>query len=234
MIEIFRVSLSEDQLRAMPTEERNLLLLASHAVNQLSVLRKISHLLAELRVRQRHRKHPQRRTVADDFEVPIRRIGRGLGNRQAADQPKADRQGLHRSYRGERQSGLRGAEKTLRRIEPFAQAMRRPRLERGDVRSNRPGVIHCAHGGAQKHAENGSRANPHRAEPRCNQAASRLREEAGGCGVRHAMRVGDRLAGDLAVVNVQSRAQMDIVLQRLPPALVGEREREREGRIVER
>ena len=41
MIEIFRVSLSEDQLRAMPTEERNLLLLASHAVNQLSVLRKI-------------------------------------------------------------------------------------------------------------------------------------------------------------------------------------------------
>jgi len=41
MIKIFRVPVSKDQLRAIPANERNLLLLASHAVNQLSVLRKI-------------------------------------------------------------------------------------------------------------------------------------------------------------------------------------------------
>jgi len=41
MIEIFRVPISKAQLRAIPADERNLLLLASHAVNQLSVLRKI-------------------------------------------------------------------------------------------------------------------------------------------------------------------------------------------------
>jgi hypothetical protein len=41
MIEVFRIPLSKDQLRAIPAEERNLLLLTSHAVNQLSVLRKI-------------------------------------------------------------------------------------------------------------------------------------------------------------------------------------------------
>ncbi|MGE0236464.1 hypothetical protein [Methylocystis sp.] len=40
-IEIFRVPLSKDQLRSVPVDDRNLLLLASHAVNQLSVLRKI-------------------------------------------------------------------------------------------------------------------------------------------------------------------------------------------------
>jgi len=41
MIEVFRVPISKDRLRAIPAEERNLLLLASHAVNQLSVLRKL-------------------------------------------------------------------------------------------------------------------------------------------------------------------------------------------------
>jgi len=41
MIEVFRVPISKEQLRAIPTAERNLLLLASHAVNQLSVLRKL-------------------------------------------------------------------------------------------------------------------------------------------------------------------------------------------------
>jgi hypothetical protein len=40
MIEIFRVPISEDHLRMMPAAERNLLLLAGRAVNQLSVLRK--------------------------------------------------------------------------------------------------------------------------------------------------------------------------------------------------
>jgi len=39
MIEVFRVPLSKSQLRAIPPEERNLLLLASHAVNQVSILR---------------------------------------------------------------------------------------------------------------------------------------------------------------------------------------------------
>lgn len=41
MIEVFRVPISKDRLRSIPVEERNLLLLASHAVNQLSVLRKL-------------------------------------------------------------------------------------------------------------------------------------------------------------------------------------------------
>src|SRR5271166_5503473 len=41
MIEVFRVPISKDRLRAIPVEERNLLLLASHAVNQLSILRKL-------------------------------------------------------------------------------------------------------------------------------------------------------------------------------------------------
>ena len=41
MIEIFRIPISKDQLRAIPADERNLLLLASHAVNQMSVLRKL-------------------------------------------------------------------------------------------------------------------------------------------------------------------------------------------------
>ncbi len=41
MIEIFRIPISKAQLRAIPADERNLLLLASHAVNQLSILRKI-------------------------------------------------------------------------------------------------------------------------------------------------------------------------------------------------
>lgn len=40
-IEIFRVPLSKDQLRAVPIDDRNLLLLASHAVNQISVLRRL-------------------------------------------------------------------------------------------------------------------------------------------------------------------------------------------------
>jgi hypothetical protein len=41
MIEVFRIAISKDQLRAIPADERNLLLLAGHAVNQLSVLRKV-------------------------------------------------------------------------------------------------------------------------------------------------------------------------------------------------
>jgi hypothetical protein len=41
MNEVFRVPISKAQLREMPADERNLLLLASHAVNQLSTLRKV-------------------------------------------------------------------------------------------------------------------------------------------------------------------------------------------------
>jgi CRISPR/Cas system-associated protein endoribonuclease Cas2 len=41
MIEVFRVPVSKAQLRAIPADERNLLLLASHAVNQISVLRRL-------------------------------------------------------------------------------------------------------------------------------------------------------------------------------------------------
>ena len=41
MTEIFRVPISKDQLRSIPADERNLLLLTSHAVNQLSVMRRI-------------------------------------------------------------------------------------------------------------------------------------------------------------------------------------------------
>jgi hypothetical protein len=48
------------------------------------------------------------------------------------------------------------------------------------------------------------------------------------------MRRRDRLAGDLAVVHVQASAQVGVVLQRLHPALVGERQRERQRRVVER
>jgi hypothetical protein len=38
MIEVFRIPVSEDQLRSIPSDERNLLLLVSHAVNQMSDL----------------------------------------------------------------------------------------------------------------------------------------------------------------------------------------------------
>lgn len=41
MIEVFQVPISKAQLRAMPLEERHLLLLASHAVNQISVVQKL-------------------------------------------------------------------------------------------------------------------------------------------------------------------------------------------------
>jgi hypothetical protein len=41
MAEVFRVPISKDKLRAIPTDERNLLLLTSHAVNQISILRKL-------------------------------------------------------------------------------------------------------------------------------------------------------------------------------------------------
>jgi hypothetical protein len=41
MIEVFRVPIPKSRLREIPANERNLLLLASHAVNQISVLRKI-------------------------------------------------------------------------------------------------------------------------------------------------------------------------------------------------
>jgi hypothetical protein len=41
MIEIFRIPISKNQLRVIPADERNLLLLVSHAVNQMSVLRKV-------------------------------------------------------------------------------------------------------------------------------------------------------------------------------------------------
>ena len=41
MAEVFRVPISKDQLRAIPADERNLLLLTSHAVNQISILRKL-------------------------------------------------------------------------------------------------------------------------------------------------------------------------------------------------
>ncbi len=41
MTEVFRIPISKGQLRAIPSDERNLLLLASHAVNQLTVLRKL-------------------------------------------------------------------------------------------------------------------------------------------------------------------------------------------------
>jgi hypothetical protein len=38
---IYRIPVSKAQLRAIPTDERNLLLLSSHAVNQLSVMRRL-------------------------------------------------------------------------------------------------------------------------------------------------------------------------------------------------
>jgi len=41
VIEVFRAPLSKDQLRALPADDRNLLLLASHAVNQITVLRRV-------------------------------------------------------------------------------------------------------------------------------------------------------------------------------------------------
>jgi hypothetical protein len=41
MNEIYRVPVLKAQLKAVPSDERNLLLLASHAINQLSVLRKL-------------------------------------------------------------------------------------------------------------------------------------------------------------------------------------------------
>jgi hypothetical protein len=39
--EIFKIPITKTQLQAIPTDERNLLLLASHAVNQLSTVRKL-------------------------------------------------------------------------------------------------------------------------------------------------------------------------------------------------
>jgi hypothetical protein len=41
MAEVFRVPISKDQLRTIPADDRNLLLLTSHAVNQISILRKL-------------------------------------------------------------------------------------------------------------------------------------------------------------------------------------------------
>ena len=41
MNEIYKIPITKNQLRAIPTDDRNLLLLASHAVNQLSTLRKV-------------------------------------------------------------------------------------------------------------------------------------------------------------------------------------------------
>ena len=41
MVEVFRIPISKDQLRAIPADERNLLLLVSHAINQITVLRKV-------------------------------------------------------------------------------------------------------------------------------------------------------------------------------------------------
>ncbi len=40
-IEVFLAPITKDQLRAIPVEERTQLLLASHAVNQISVMRRI-------------------------------------------------------------------------------------------------------------------------------------------------------------------------------------------------
>jgi hypothetical protein len=40
-IEVFRIPVTKEQLRAVPVDERNLLLLASHAVNQISILRRV-------------------------------------------------------------------------------------------------------------------------------------------------------------------------------------------------
>jgi len=48
------------------------------------------------------------------------------------------------------------------------------------------------------------------------------------------MRRRDRLARHLAVVDVEAGAQVDVVLQGPAPALVGDRERERKRRVVER
>jgi hypothetical protein len=48
------------------------------------------------------------------------------------------------------------------------------------------------------------------------------------------VRCRDRLAGHLAVAYVQPRAQMRIVRERLAPALVSEREGERQRRVIER
>jgi hypothetical protein len=41
MNEIFRIPISKAQLRTIPADERNLLLLVSRAVNQQSILRKL-------------------------------------------------------------------------------------------------------------------------------------------------------------------------------------------------
>src|ERR1700722_18769799 len=66
------------------------------------------------------------------------------------------------------------------------------------------------------------------------------RRSASGWGAQHALRRRvdepvrrrDRLAGELALVHVEAGAKVGIVLERLHPALVGERERERQGRVV--
>ena len=41
MIEVFRIPISKAKLRSMPSDDRHLLLLASHAVNQISIVQKI-------------------------------------------------------------------------------------------------------------------------------------------------------------------------------------------------
>jgi len=46
--------------------------------------------------------------------------------------------------------------------------------------------------------------------------------------------VGDRLVGDLAVMDVEAFLQVGIVLTRLLPALVGQSHGEGQGRVVER
>src|ERR1700727_3162112 len=75
----------------------------------------------------------------------------------------------------------------------------------------------------------------------CGPGCIGWRPSASGGGAQHALRrrVGeavrrrDRLAGELAVVHVEAGAKVGVVLERLDPALVGERERERQGRVVE-
>jgi hypothetical protein len=41
MIEVFPIPITKAQLRVMPAQERHLLLLASHTVNQISVVQKL-------------------------------------------------------------------------------------------------------------------------------------------------------------------------------------------------
>ena len=48
------------------------------------------------------------------------------------------------------------------------------------------------------------------------------------------VRVRHRLAGDLAVADIEAVTQMDVVLQSLAPTLVGKLQCERQGGVVER